>query len=89
MDGQRQDDKLEPIYNSSVLMKGVALKTYREKGGGRVSGRSVPVVQHDDDEIAGKIILKLTWAHLFAHKYSHALQSNTINAFHYNLFVWT
>ncbi len=54
MDEQRQDDQLEPIYNSSVLIQDVALKTYRErwtieKGGGRGSGRSVLVAQHDDD----------------------------------------
>ena len=31
MDEQRQDDHLEPIYNSSVPIQDVALKTYREK----------------------------------------------------------
>ena len=43
MDEQRQDNMLEPIYNSSVLMKDVALKTYRERwtketGSGRGQG---------------------------------------------------
>ena len=31
MDEQRQDDKLEPIYNSSVPMQDVALKTSQEQ----------------------------------------------------------
>ena len=44
MDEQRQDGHLEPIYNSSVLIQDVALKTYRERwtietGGERGSGR--------------------------------------------------
>ena len=55
MDKQRQDDNLEPIYNSSVLMQDVTLETYRERwtvemGSGIGSGRSVLAVQHDDDE---------------------------------------
>ena len=29
IDKQRQDDQLEPIYKSSVLIQDVALKTYR------------------------------------------------------------
>ncbi len=46
MDEQRQDDQLEPTYNSSVPIQDIALKTYRErwtieKGGGRESGRSL------------------------------------------------
>ena len=46
MDEQRRDDQLEPIYNSSVPIQDVALKTYREQwmietGGGRGSGRCV------------------------------------------------
>ena len=56
MDEQRQDDQLEPIYNSSVLIQDVALKTYQERwtiemGCERGSGRSMLVVQHDDDNI--------------------------------------
>ena len=31
MDEQRQDDQPEPIYNSSVPIKDVALKTYQER----------------------------------------------------------
>ena len=31
MDKQRQDDQLEPIYNGSVPIQDVALKTYRER----------------------------------------------------------
>ena len=55
MDEQRQDNQLEPIYNSSVLMQDVAGKTSREpwtiEMGGRIgSGRSVLVARHDDDE---------------------------------------
>ena len=54
MDEQRQDDQLEPIYNSSVLIQDIALKTSREqwtieKGGERGSGRSMLAVRHDDD----------------------------------------
>ena len=55
MDEQRQDDQLEPTYNSSVLIQDVALKTNRkrwtiEKGDGKGSGRSVLMVRHDDDD---------------------------------------
>ena len=57
MDEQRQDGHLEPIYNNSVPIQDVALKTCRkrwpiEKGGGRGSGISVLAVQHDDDDIS-------------------------------------
>ena len=46
MDEQGQDDQLEPIYNSSVPIQNVVLKTNRglwviETGGGRGSGRSL------------------------------------------------
>ena len=46
MDEQRQDDQLEPIYNSSVPMQDVALSTSREQwtietGSERGSGRSM------------------------------------------------
>ena len=55
MDEQRQDDQLEPTYNSSVPIKDVALKIYRMrwtivKGGGRGSGKSVLMAPHDDDD---------------------------------------
>ena len=55
MDKQRQDDQLEPIYNSSVPIQDVALKIYRErwtieKGGERGSGRSMQAARHDDDD---------------------------------------
>ena len=55
MDEQRQEDQLEPIYNSSVPIQDVALKTYRElwtieRGGGRRSGKSTLAVRHDDDD---------------------------------------
>ena len=54
MDEQKQDDQLETIYNSSVLIQDVALKTYRErwtieKGGARGSGRSVLAARRDYD----------------------------------------
>ena len=55
MDEQRQDDQLEPTYNSYVPIQDVALKTYRkgltiETGGKRGSGRSALVAWHDDDD---------------------------------------
>ena len=55
MDEEMQYDQLEPIYNSSVPIQDIALKTYRnrwtiEKGDGRGSGRSVLMVWHDDDD---------------------------------------
>ena len=53
MDEKRQDDQLEPIYNSSVSIQDVSLKTYRvrwtiETDGGRGSSRSVLAARHDD-----------------------------------------
>ena len=56
MDGQRQDDQLEPTYNSSVPIQNVAMKTYQErwmteKGSGRGSGRSMLAARHDCDDI--------------------------------------
>ena len=55
MDEQRQDDQLEPTYNSSVPIQNVALKTCWkqwtiEKGGERGSEISVPMSRHDDDD---------------------------------------
>ena len=46
MDEEKQDDQLEPIYNSSVAIQGIAWKTCREgwtieTGGERRSGRAV------------------------------------------------
>ena len=54
MDEQKQDDQLEPTYNTSSPIQDVVLKTYRErwtieKGGERGSGRSALVKWHDDD----------------------------------------
>ena len=51
MSEQRQDDQLEPIYNSSVLIQDVAWKSSRERwttetGDERWSGRSVLAMQH-------------------------------------------
>ena len=55
MDEQRQDIQLEPIYNSSVLIRDVALRTcckqwtygevWRER-----SEISVLIARHDDDD---------------------------------------
>ena len=58
MDEQRQDDQLEPTYNSSESIQHEALKTYQkrwtiEKGVGRGSGISVLMVR-DDDEVCLK-----------------------------------
>ena len=55
MDEQRQDDQRETIYNSSVPLQDIALKTSRERwtidmGGKRGLGRSVLAERHDDDE---------------------------------------
>ena len=55
MDEKRQENPLEPIYNSSVPIQDVDLKTYRERctietGGERGSGKSVLAAQHDDDD---------------------------------------
>ena len=52
MNEKRRDDQLEPIYNSSVLIQDIALKTYREQwtietGGKRGSGRSVLAPRHE------------------------------------------
>ena len=55
MDEQRQDNQLDPTYNSSVLIENVALKTYWKrwtikKGVGGGSGRSVLMAQVDDND---------------------------------------
>ena len=55
MDEQRQDDQLELIYNSSVPLQNIALKTSQERwtietGGERGSGRSMLAARHDDDD---------------------------------------
>ena len=54
MDEQKQDDQLKSIYNSSVPIQDVALKTYWkwwtiEMGGERASGRSMLMVRYDDE----------------------------------------
>ena len=55
IDEQRQDDQLEPTYNSSVPLRYVVQKTYRkqwtiEKSGEKGSGISVLMALHDDDD---------------------------------------
>ena len=55
MNKQRQYDQIVPIYQSSVLIQDIALKTSKkqwttETGSERGSGRSVLVAQHDDDD---------------------------------------
>ena len=56
IDEQRQNDQQESIYNSSVPIQDIALKTSQERWtiethGKRGSGRSVLVARHDDDEL--------------------------------------
>ena len=46
MDEQRQDHQQEPVYDSSVPIEDVALKTYRERW---TTERSVLAARHDDD----------------------------------------
>ena len=58
--GSLHMDEKEPIYNSSVLIQDVALKTYQEwwmieMGGERGSGRSV-LVAHDDDVLLENVM---------------------------------
>ena len=55
VDEQRQENQLELVYNSSVPIQDVGLKTYRkrwtiEKDGGRRSGKPLLMVRHDDDD---------------------------------------
>ena len=65
MDKQKQDDLQEPIYKSSVPIRGVVLKTFREPwaiemGGERGSGRSVLPARHDyddDDDLASDLMI--------------------------------
>ena len=54
MDKQRQDDQLEPTYNSSVVIQDIALKISWEgwmigTGGERESRRSMLAEGQDDD----------------------------------------
>ena len=61
MDKQRQDDQLEPIYNSSVPIQDIALKTSREwwmieRVCRRGSERFVLAARHDDDDIYMRIM---------------------------------
>ena len=55
MDEKRQDNQLEPIYNSYMPIQDIAWKTYRERwmietGGERGAERSVLAAWHDDDD---------------------------------------
>ena len=72
LDEQRQDDQLEPIYNSSLPIRDVALKTYRKRwtievGGKRRLGRSVQVAWHrlrDDDYAFLSVLFSYScWTH--------------------------
>ena len=52
---QKQDDQLEHTYNSYVMIRDVALKTYQRrwtigKSGEKGSGISVLAARHDDDD---------------------------------------
>ena len=69
MDEQRQDDQLEPIYNSPVLIQDIALKTSREQwaiemGAKSGSGRSVLAAQHHDDDVEVKKSLTYKYAYI-------------------------
>ena len=55
MDEQREDDQLEPTYNSSVPIRDVALSTCRKqwtlgRGSERVAGIYVLLARHDYDD---------------------------------------
>ena len=59
---QRQDNQLEPIYSSFVLIWDVALKTDQEqwtieKSGEKGSGISMLMMRHDDDD---EVLLSIT-----------------------------
>ena len=63
MDEQRQDDLLEPIYNSSVPIQDADWKTYREQwtietGGERGSGKSMLAAWRDDEDDDDLFIIK-------------------------------
>ena len=49
MDDQRQDDQLELIYNRSVPIQDIALKTSREQW--TTETGDVLAARHDDDDI--------------------------------------
>ena len=70
MDEQRQDDQFEPTYSSSVPIQDVALKTCRKqwtigRGGERVSGISMLIARHDDDDD------RRNWIHLYMSDYNY------------------
>ena len=82
MDEQRQDDQLEPIYNSSVPIQVVALKTSQEKwtietGGRRGSGRFMLAARHDDDD-SSLIINYTLYIRLDDRFYQHGIPSRVI-----------
>ena len=61
MDEKRQDDQPEPIYNSSMPIQDVTLKTFRERwtietGGGRGPGRSVLAADMMIDDLFNGIL---------------------------------
>ena len=68
MDEQRQDDQLEPIYNSSVPIQYIALKTSREQwtietGGERGSERFILAARHDDDVLFYLWYTSVVWVY--------------------------
>ena len=83
MDGQKQDDRLEPIYNNAVQIQDVAWKLPPgtiETGGESRSGKSVLAAQHDDnDDIYLLQVFHNTSIYLyqcpsiFFNKYNHRL----------------
>ena len=81
MDEQRQDNQLEAIYNRSVLIQDVALKTYQEwwtidTGGGRGSERYVLATLHDDDWIEVLMLSSNNWNHLTGGKQMTNIKQN-------------
>ena len=82
IDDQRQEDQLEAMYNNSVPIQYIALKTSREQwtiemGSELGSGRSVLAARHDDDDDDEK---DLAWNNL-EWLIGHKTKSNQTNLF--------
>ena len=75
MDEQGQEDQLEPIYDSFVLIQDIALNTSQkrwtiESGGERGLRKSVQAASHDDDDDDDDdCIKKFTFFYLFSPYY--------------------
>ena len=80
MDEQKQDDKVEPIYNCYKTIQDIALNTSREQwkietSGDRGSGRSMLTAWHDDDDdekgggrVPGRSV-KVAWNDIYIYIY--------------------